>query len=75
MPIYEFSCDRCAHKFEELVLGDQTKIDCPRCGSQETHKLISRCRSKISGNGDLGDVSGLSGGCSGCSGGSCSTCH
>ncbi len=75
MPIYEFACDQCAHKFEELVWGNQTDINCPKCGSQYIHKLISSCLSKVPGGESLGDMPNLSGGCSGCSGGSCSTCH
>jgi putative FmdB family regulatory protein len=76
MPIFEFSCDQCTHQFEELVLHEPADVHCPKCGSKETHKLLSRCRSKISGNGSLGTVPSASGGgCAGCSGGSCSSCH
>lgn len=40
MPIYEYICSRCGHRFEALVFG--TKVpDCPRCGSSKLEKLFS----------------------------------
>lgn len=76
MPIYEFICNDCENKFEELVFGNPTSVKCPKCSGENTKKLMSVCRSKVSG-GDfpLGASSSTSGGgCSGCSGGSCATC-
>ncbi len=45
MPIYEFECRDCGHRFEELV-GSQvgTEADdvaCPDCGSNEVERLLS----------------------------------
>lgn len=40
MPIYEYKCQKCGHKFEELVLGSE-EIKCPRCGSKRLKKLLS----------------------------------
>lgn len=78
MPIYEYSCDTCHHEFEELVFGDETP-PCPKCGSPQTHKLISRpCRhhSGADGGDDYAPPAGTSGGkCAGCSGGNCASCH
>ena len=40
MPIFEYSCEKCDRKFEELVYGDAAPV-CPYCGSDATHKLMS----------------------------------
>jgi len=40
MPIYEYKCQKCGHKFEELVFGER-KIKCPKCGSISSEKLFS----------------------------------
>lgn len=42
MPIYEFQCKVCDHRFEKLVFqGDETYVDCPECGANQVKKLIS----------------------------------
>jgi len=41
MPLFEYECKKCSHKFEELVSSGQTEIACPQCGSTDTRKLIS----------------------------------
>lgn len=41
MPIYEFECEECGARFEELVAADATAVACQRCGSARTRKLIS----------------------------------
>ncbi len=40
MPIYEYKCRKCGHKFEKLVFGEE-KIKCPKCQSGMVKKLIS----------------------------------
>ena len=78
MPIFEYTCTDCTTQFEDLVLGTQEAAACPNCGSLETRKLMSRCRSNFGGSKrDTGmSASQPSGGsgCSGCSGGSCASC-
>jgi putative FmdB family regulatory protein len=39
MPIYDFSCKACSHKFETLVLKKTPK--CPECQSEDLEKLMS----------------------------------
>jgi putative FmdB family regulatory protein len=34
MPIYEFECERCARRFEELVDSGTAALACPGCGSR-----------------------------------------
>jgi putative FmdB family regulatory protein len=41
MPIYEFECEECGVRFEELVAVGATEIPCPKCGSGQTRRLIS----------------------------------
>lgn len=78
MPIFEYTCNDCGRKFDELVLGGETPA-CPKCGSQHVTKIMSCCRHKSSGSSDAStseatEATSSSSGCSGCSGGSCSSC-
>jgi putative FmdB family regulatory protein len=45
VPIYEFACQSCDHRFEELV-GSQVGLDvsdvvCPECGSAKVERRVS----------------------------------
>jgi putative FmdB family regulatory protein len=44
MPLYEYHCNDCGDDFDKLVSFSQTNESqpCPSCGSQQTHKKISR---------------------------------
>jgi len=57
MPIYEFECQSCGHRFEELLKISQSgeKPLCPKCESPNTKKAIS-------GFGTAGDSKGSAGG-------------
>jgi putative FmdB family regulatory protein len=43
MPIYEFHCESCGHKFEELVFrtSEIEELTCPECGTQAVSRLLS----------------------------------
>ena len=43
LPIYEFACSNCDHRFEELVKvnGSSPAVPCPGCGSARTIRLMS----------------------------------
>lgn len=41
MPIFEYLCKVCNREFEQIVFGDPEVIECPRCCSSKTDKLIS----------------------------------
>jgi len=43
MPIYEYCCQRCEERFEQLVplRAEHPPVTCPRCGTQEIRKLLS----------------------------------
>ncbi len=40
MPIFEYICKKCDHKFEKLVLG-ATAVECPSCKSAKVEKQMS----------------------------------
>jgi putative FmdB family regulatory protein len=64
MPIYDFQCNDCGRKFEQLCrLNWQGSVVCPACGQSNIAKLVSLVSSH-----------GRSGGDSACSGKACSTC-
>ena len=74
MPIYEYICKECNHKFEAMRSFSQADdpIDCKKCGSSDTYRTVSKCFSKGDG---ISVVSTSTGGCAGCSGGNCAHCH
>lgn len=41
MPIYEFECEGCGSRFEELVTAEAA-VACPACGSEGTRRLYSQ---------------------------------
>src|SRR3954465_4646856 len=68
MPIYEYACRDCDHRFEELVSSSGTTIiACPECTSDDVQKLFSTFSAKFVG----GDMPRMSGGGGGCCGGGC----
>jgi putative FmdB family regulatory protein len=41
MPIYEYRCEACEERFEELVSADAPAPACPRCGAERAKRLLS----------------------------------
>ncbi len=42
MPIYEYSCTKCGHRFEKLQKNAASEtVVCPNCGSTEVSKEFS----------------------------------
>jgi putative FmdB family regulatory protein len=41
MPIYEFECESCGRRFEELVAAGAESAACPACGSSRSRRLMS----------------------------------
>ncbi len=67
MPMYEYRCQSCGAKFDELVSSAQvpdSDVPCPQCGEYESQKLMSAFAS--SGGGSVS----YSGGGSSCGGSS-----
>lgn len=50
MPLYEFRCNKCGKVFTFLVgvIANNTDPYCPKCGSTDLTKLISRIRTHLS---------------------------
>ena len=68
MPIFEFKCEDCGDKFEELVSVSQQSFEyvtCPSCGAQKSKKLMSAPSISMGGDSGEGCPSALPGG--GCS--------
>lgn len=71
MPIFEFQCEGCGERFEEIILRNrEDPVDCPQCGSTSTRKLMSTF--SWTGTGGTSSPSA----CSSCgsSGSACSSC-
>jgi putative FmdB family regulatory protein len=59
MPLYDYVCKKCGHRFEKWVSfaqSDQTQ-ECPDCRSLDTHRLISRV---AIGGGNIHDAAAAS---------------
>ena len=41
MPMYEYACRECGHRFETLVLSSSRTVTCPSCASAELDKQFS----------------------------------
>jgi len=41
MPIFEYVCQECEHRFEAIVLGSKG-AKCPRCESRSLNQQLSR---------------------------------
>lgn len=66
MPLYEYTCTDCGHRFEILQrLGEGSDgLTCPKCGAAEVEKQFSTFASSSDGK-SAGAVSGACGGGSG----------
>ncbi len=52
MPIYEYKCKACEHKFDKLQrINDPALTDCPDCGKSELVKLVSAAGFRLKGTG------------------------
>ena len=72
MPIYEYACRSCEHRFEELVSSYGTLVACPECTSGEVEKLLSTFSARTAGGAPaLRAPVGGGGGGGGCCGGGC----
>jgi putative FmdB family regulatory protein len=41
MPIYEFECEQCGSRFEELMDSEAAAPTCPSCGAAEARRRLS----------------------------------
>jgi putative FmdB family regulatory protein len=72
VPIYEYRCGECLHRFEELVslsAADEPRA-CPQCDCTSTERLLSSFAMRVAG----GSSGGSGKNCATCSKSSCATC-
>jgi putative FmdB family regulatory protein len=66
VPLFEYRCESCNHRFEALVQGAE-KPTCARCGARKLEKLISAFAvSTSSGSGRSGAEPSGPAGCGTC---------
>lgn len=41
MPIFEYICEKCQHRFEKIIYGKSTVVQCPSCESDKLEKQLS----------------------------------
>lgn len=52
MPIYEFECPACAHRFERLQkVSDADPSDCPECGKSGVRRRLTAPAFRLAGSG------------------------
>jgi putative FmdB family regulatory protein len=59
MPIYEYECPSCGHRFEKLVRINAEPPPCPECEGVEVRKLVSASGFILKGGGWYKDHYGL----------------
>ena len=60
MPIYEYACPDCGHRFERMQkFSDDPVKDCPECSAGNVKKLISASAFVLKGGGWYKDHYGL----------------
>jgi putative FmdB family regulatory protein len=51
MPLYEYECDECRHRFERIQKFSDPRVEiCPKCGGK-VHKLMSSPAIQFKGSG------------------------
>jgi putative FmdB family regulatory protein len=52
MPLYEYQCDACGSRFEQIQKFSDPPVDkCPKCGAGPVHKLLSSPAFQFKGSG------------------------
>jgi putative FmdB family regulatory protein len=52
MPIYEFQCQACGHRFERLQkMSDADPDTCPACGEPRVGRMLSAPSFRLAGSG------------------------
>lgn len=73
MPIYEYVCDSCQHRFQKLQpMSANGEAPCPDCGKPAKRVFSVFAAMTRGSNGETSSITGSA--CSTCSSGDCSTC-
>lgn len=52
MPIYEYACSSCEHRFDALQkMSDAALVHCPQCNEPALRKLLSAPKFRLKGKG------------------------
>jgi putative FmdB family regulatory protein len=52
MPLYEYVCGACGHRFEQIRKFSDSPLEvCPKCGERQLHKLVSSPAIQFKGSG------------------------
>jgi len=51
MPIFEYECQSCSDRFEELMRRTDPDPACPACGATNVRRLISNTSFQLKGSG------------------------
>ena len=73
MPIYEYTCTSCEHRFERLRPMDHMddEAPCPECEAEAERSLSVFVSFSSFDGGVISPVAGGGGGCGGCGPGGC----
>ena len=73
MPIYEYACTVCPHRFDRLrpMSRMNDEAPCPECGSESQRQLSVFASFSAGSNGEVSAIAGGGGGCGGCGPGGC----
>jgi putative FmdB family regulatory protein len=52
VPLYEFECEKCHHRFEKIQgFSDPDPEKCPKCGANKVHRLLHAPAVQFKGSG------------------------
>ena len=74
MPIYEYLCNDCNTRYEQLVMNSSARIACPKCSSTKHTLQLSVFSAGAKSNGSGESTSSSAGSSCGCTPHSCG-CH
>ncbi len=61
MPLFEYQCKKCGHRFEELQKGSSAKPPkCPKCESGKTERQLSTFSASVHEGGGSCDTGSCS---------------
>ena len=67
MPIYDFKCDKCGHRFELFTsISRRSQAACPKCGGSVSRVYEGKWSMGVKPSGGSGCACG--GNCAGCAG-------
>jgi putative FmdB family regulatory protein len=49
MPIYEYRCEPCRHRFEAFLASSSEQAVCPKCASTQLSRLMSTFAASVPG--------------------------